>query len=465
LTSKEPFMRAKSSGSAIGRALDRRTLLRGVVQGTVVGLALPPLEAMLNAHGTAFANGTPFPKRFGTWFFGNGVRPARFFPRTTGRDWELTPGTMPLAPVKPYINIISGTNCPAPGGAHHSGQAGMLSGQEPTMLANDGSTFKRPSIDYTISRQWRGQTRFDLVNLAVHQEHRYQRGTPGHISHNGASFNPNETSVGRLYDRFFGGGLPRPATGGAGVDAAKARAAARAKVLDAVLADEKDLRKRVSVEDRQRLDKHLEGLVALQRRLRDLEASGMDGGPMACGKAARPTGDYPQRNDALAPRNQAFAEVLAMALACDLTRVFSYQHHTWYSPVFREAGNSGQQHALTHDEPGDQPQVHASTVFVMKQFATFVSALQAVKEGAGSLLDNSLVLAVTEVCEGRTHSKNNMPVLTAGAAGRTLKTGLHVRAAGVSSYRIHVTCFRALGLPFESFGSTNERGTLSELLV
>lgn len=443
--------------------VNRRRVLRGALNGAFVSLALPSFEAAMNRHGTAFADGSPFPLRFGTWFFGNGIKPRQFFPQKTGAAWELTPETQPLAGVRNHFTIVSGTNCIASGLSHHSGQAGMLSGSEPLNMPNDGSTFKRPSIDYLISQQWKGKAKFDLINIAVHQEHRYQRGTPGHISHNGSHFNPNETSVGRLYDRLFGSGvLTNP--NGATAEQLRKQATARSKVLDAVLEDEKELRQKLGVADRQRLEKHLDGLVAVQKRIRDLEAIGADGAENGCRKPARP-GEFPQNDSALAPRNKAFADLLALALACDLTRTFSYQHHTWYSPAFREAGNGGQQHAMTHDEPGDQPGVHKSNVFVMKQLATFIDALASLKEGAGSLIDNCLVFTVTEVTEGRTHSKLNMPVIIAGAAGGKIRTGQHIRTLGVNAYRIHVSLFRALGVPITSFGTTNETGIIPELLT
>ena len=54
--------------------LNRRTMLRGVLGGAAVAVALPPLEAMFNSHGTAHADGTPIPKRLGIFFWGNGVK-------------------------------------------------------------------------------------------------------------------------------------------------------------------------------------------------------------------------------------------------------------------------------------------------------------------------------------------------------------------------------------------------------
>ena len=70
--------------------LSRRAVLRGAAGGVFSAIALPTLEAMLDSHGTAYAQGQPFPKRFGVFFWGNGVRLARWNPAQTGADWQLS---------------------------------------------------------------------------------------------------------------------------------------------------------------------------------------------------------------------------------------------------------------------------------------------------------------------------------------------------------------------------------------
>ena len=71
--------------------LSRRTVLKGLLGGTVVSLGLPALEIFLNSHGTAFAEDGPavsgFPRRFGLFFWGNGVLPDRWVPSGEGVDW------------------------------------------------------------------------------------------------------------------------------------------------------------------------------------------------------------------------------------------------------------------------------------------------------------------------------------------------------------------------------------------
>ena len=65
----------------------RRSFLRGMLGGAAVSVALPILDASLNDSGTAFADGHELPTRFGLWFFGNGVKPDRWVPGTTGAGW------------------------------------------------------------------------------------------------------------------------------------------------------------------------------------------------------------------------------------------------------------------------------------------------------------------------------------------------------------------------------------------
>ena len=59
------------------RSIKRRTMLRGILGASAVSVGLPLLEAMLDSHGEALADGSPLPLRFGVWFWGNG--PETFF--------------------------------------------------------------------------------------------------------------------------------------------------------------------------------------------------------------------------------------------------------------------------------------------------------------------------------------------------------------------------------------------------
>jgi hypothetical protein len=82
--------------------LHRRAVLRGLCSGLAASVALPPLEAMLNSNGTAYAQGVSIPKRFGIFFWGNGIRINRWVPSGTGTSWVPSPELQPLSTVKDY---------------------------------------------------------------------------------------------------------------------------------------------------------------------------------------------------------------------------------------------------------------------------------------------------------------------------------------------------------------------------
>src|ERR1700722_11222324 len=160
--------------------LSRRRFLRGLsLTGAAVRVGLPPLAAMLNTHGTAYAAGaagkissTPIPSRFVLWFNGNGIPERYWIPEETGADYALTPCLAPLAPFQKDVHIISGLDNPAaripgPGNGHHKSMSGLVSG---TVYSGRGCG--GPSIDQAISSKIGGGARFRFLQIGVfHESH------------------------------------------------------------------------------------------------------------------------------------------------------------------------------------------------------------------------------------------------------------------------------------------------------
>ena len=102
------------------------------------------------------------------------------------------------------------------------------------------------------------------------------------------------------------------------------------------------------------------------------------------------------------------AQTLALALACDQTRVFNMVFSNRASSL-RRPGSSDTHHTLTHEEPRDpnlgyQPKATYFVLKSMEAWANLVETLAAVPEGDGTLLDNCLVMAHSETSEANTHS-------------------------------------------------------------
>jgi hypothetical protein len=446
--------------------LSRRTFLRGAAGGAAVAVGLPALEAMFDAHGEALADGGPIPKRFGVWFFGNGVRRAHWIPDATGPGWVPKAELAPFGgALKAYVSPVTGLEIKTATHPHHSGMAGIMTGapyhQVGTTRDTIVSTFAHPSIDQVVAERWAAEpaTRaaFRSLEVGITRFRGTDEGTTfQHLSHNGPNnVNPSEYSPRRLYERLFG----MPVDG--------ARDAARQSVLDLVKADLQRLDGKVSATDKARLQQHLASIRALELRL--------DASPAQCTVPARPDSDLPDVNgrEPIQEKNEVMSELVALALACDLTRVFSIL----FSPagsgaVYWNVGAQNGLHQIAHDEraPGPelQPTLHAATVFKMEQCAYFLERLRSIPEGSGNLLDASGILVTTELSEGWNHTNDEFPILLAGRAGGALRSGVHYRSPNKeNTSKALLTLLRAIGDPRASYGvaggETNQ--VLSELLV
>ena len=92
------------------RPITRRRVLRGMLDGAAVSVALPLLDCFLNTNGTALADGAPLPVRFGTWSWGCGMSKSIFTPKKLGADYDLPEEIEAFKPVRQHINILTNFN-------------------------------------------------------------------------------------------------------------------------------------------------------------------------------------------------------------------------------------------------------------------------------------------------------------------------------------------------------------------
>src|SRR5436190_601324 len=149
-------------------AVSRRSFLKGVgLGGMAVRIGLPPLAAMFNSSGTAYAAKTgtaPIESRFVLWFNGNGIVENYWVPRELGTDYNITPSLKPLEPFKKDIHIITGLDNPN-GKGHHGAMSSLMSGQAFTGRGAGG-----PSIDQVIGQKIGNESRFRSLQIGACQE-------------------------------------------------------------------------------------------------------------------------------------------------------------------------------------------------------------------------------------------------------------------------------------------------------
>lgn len=171
---------------------------------------------------------------------------------------------------------------------------------------------------------------------------------------------------------------------------------------------------RISVADRRRLTEHMDRLAELERRLRtDVQCDGPDPNWRA-GLSLH--GDARTQLDFW----RAHVDIIVAALACGVSRVavlgaystFSDFAGDWHQDIAHQGHLQDQQNVL----------VQAHQRCFEHVFLDLARKLDAIDEGDGSLLDNSLV-AWTQESGLITHESYGIPLITAGGAGGALRTG------------------------------------------
>lgn len=442
--------------------LSRRRVLRGMLNGGIVTLGLPLLNCFLNENGTALASGAPMPMRFGTWFWGLGMDSQVFVPKTVGANWELPEELAALADIRPHINLFTNFNAmrdSSPNLCHYTGWIITRTGSAPIGPED------RPgeTLDVTISRVIGRMTRFQSLTAAANGD---VRSTFSYENAN--SINAAEISPVNFYKTLFGPDYQDP---NASAFTPNPRIMARKSVLSAVLDQTHELSQTVGAEDRARLEQYFTDLRDLERQF-DHQLTKPE--PIAsCHPVTAPTEDPKTSVEAavVAERHKMLTDLMVMAVACDQTRVFNMAYSAAFASTTK-VGYEKPHHTCTHEEPVDQTigyQPHASWFLrrSMESWAYFVEAFTKVKEGDGTLLDNTLIYATTDTAWARIHSLDGIPLFTAGRAGGKVKTGLHIDGAGATNARIGYTALKVMGVDANSWGtkSNSTSKDLTEILV
>jgi Protein of unknown function (DUF1552) len=416
--------------------LNRRTFLRGL-GGVTVGL--PILEAMLDAHGEAYAGGAPIEPVFMIYSWGSGVGNFddlfdNWTPTGVGADWTLSPELAALAPHKPYVTALSNLR-PYVTGGHHELRATVFSGQmrvDPAYDANgayESIGSDRASIDQYIADRLVEQgddSPFASLVLSLSSVGLHYGGAGRGLSFSwGAGYQllSPETSPLALYQLLFAGFSPDPSLGGL-----SAQSEVELHALDAVLASANRLRSRVSAFDRARIDAHLEALYETEHAIEQLAG-------ITCEVPLEPTGDYPP-NDAfvepLVEKNAAFAKLIAQALSCGLTRSIHYMFGGMQADtVIADVGATDGMHLLSHNDltgtQVSQPEmIDKVATYVIDRLADVLNEMAAVTVADGNLLDHACIMVASEMMDGRYHgAEPGTPLLLIGKAGGRLRTDYH----------------------------------------
>lgn len=427
--------------------IGRRLFLKGA-GGVSLGL---PLFTSWPAHGQTMN----FPKRFIVFFHPNGTIPDAWFPTpgATERDFTMSEILQPLEPHRQKLILLDGVHMQAPdagpGEPHQQGMGALLTGkrlQEGTFVGGDGSLAgwgDGESVDQLIASYISQGTRFASIQFGVRAtgaavRHRLSYAGPARPL-------PPQNAPRAVFGNLFRDFMVEP-------DERERQRLRRKSILDAVRGQFAHVRTKVSVADRDKLDTHLEFVRDIERRL-DLM------GPTTprCEVPSEPPQLDAVHEDNMGTVSRLQTDLLVAAMACDLTRVASIQYSTGANNIrFSFMGSYTDDHQLSHAGNGDatsRSEWIARQRWYAEQFKYLLDRLDAIPEGSGTMLDNTVIFWGSELAVGNTHSHVNMPFLLAGRAGGQLDTGRYVRfPSGRQHNDLHVALLNLMGIAETTFG-------------
>ena len=453
-----------------GKHIPRRTFLRGA--GAAV--ALPMLDAMVPAgrlwgsirpadptrliaiemvHGAA--GSTAYGASRGYWS-----------PLQTGRDFDLSTGALAsLEPFRDRLTIISDTDIAAAearipkeiGGDHFRSSATFLTHSHPRQT--EGSDIRAgTSMDQIYAQRFGQDTPIPSMQLCIENVDQSGGCAYGYacVYTDTISWKSPTEPLPMIrdprvaFDQLFGAG------GSAEERAARRRA--NRSVLDFIAGRIGELRRELGPVDVRRLDRYLDNVREIERRIERVETQNRSGEERALPEA--PAG-VP---DSFVEHVQLMFDLQALAFESDMTRVFSFKLGRDSSArVFPESGVDKPFHPASHHgaDEGNIDDFAQINRFHVSMVPYLLERLRNTMDGETDLLEKTMVIYGSPMGDPNVHNHKRCPLFVAGGANGKLDGGVHVRApAGTPMANAMLSLMHGLGLEdIEQFGDST--GALS----
>lgn len=357
-----------------------------------------------------------------------------------GPIYEAIQGWQSKVLIVDNMNMASRDHGPG-GDGHHRGVPHMFTCTE--ML--DENRAGGISIDQKIANAIGSDTPFKSVNLAVRIVYGDTNSTliwsgPGSVV-------KPEQSPWRAFDRILSGAMPGEPT------PVEPGYSLKKSVLDHALAETATLRARLTATDRELLDSYQTSLRDIERRLGSIAPPTMSG----C-----TTPDLGGQIDIAAESNyekigKLQMDIIVSALQCGMSRVATLQ---WGNSndqcAYSWLGVNNIGHDIAHNNNNCDPS-GSKKLTVFKWYSTMIdyllTKLDAVREGDGTMLDNTVVVVASEFSDSNGHNANRLMWLLAGNANGYFRTGRVVDAGGKSLNDFHTSLGNAFGIADTTFGN------------
>jgi hypothetical protein len=429
--------------------LGRRDLLAGLGAGA----ALSPFVPLLNRQAEAQGGVAP---RLLFVFSACGFVENQFWPQGGETDFTFAPGssTEALAPFKNKLLFPKSMHRVSSGsGAHEKNMGGLLTCCG--LVAVNGYP-RGPSIDHVIAQQLNAGTAFKNLQFGVQCDSFAAGGNKPVLksmtySASNAVVKPEDNPA-NMFNKLMLGNGGGPAPMGISTEDLLRAQNKRKSVLDAVRGDLKALQTRIDRDDRAKLDQHLESLAGIEKRLIQPIDPNMPSKPAgSCGGGAMPGGF----NDATAlAAHENFPALIDIqtklavaALACNRTRVATLQFSRAFSRIAHPwVGVREDHHTISHrTSANDFRMLTTIDRWYGEKIAALLKQMDAIPEGGGTLLDNTMVVWVNEANNGN-HNPNTAITMVAGSGAGKLRTGRMVSLPTNDWSQFLITLAHAMGV-------------------
>jgi hypothetical protein len=387
-------------------------------------------------------------------FMGNGINENYWSAEGSGADMKLSKTLSPLEPLKHKINVIDGLfNKAATGHGIHPPQTGsLLSGAE----IQKGAIIRSGiSVDQMIANAVGQDTPQSSIVLACEQpmsgyhETNYSMAYSSHISwQTPDSPVPVEVYPSLAWDNLF----------------ENRGSLINVSILDRVKDRAEALSRKVSSNDRAKLDEYLTSVREVEKRVESTRKIKDQSDELAKQKnrpafaMERPQNGLPED---LRDHAKLMCDIIAIAFQTDRTRVasliISRDLSAMYYP-FLEVSEG--HHAASHNNLSEG--YERISRFHVSQLAYLASKLDSMPEGDGTVLDNSCLMFLSELWIGRLHDNTRLPLVLAGGLGGTLETGraLNYLKAGDENRKmcsLYLSIMDRMGIKLDRFGDATTR--------
>jgi hypothetical protein len=411
-------------------------------------MALPWLES-LNVWGdTPVANppSSEAPVRLAVLFSGNGFHSKEWWAKGEGKNMEFGEVLKPLTDFREKTLFIRGLfNAEALKGNIHSSQTGNLLSGAP--LASGGEIRSGTSIDQLLAQRYGNSTKVSSLvlgceksNPSVHKN--YSMLYSSHISWSSPTTpTPLEIYPALAFDRLFKDEVSR----------------CDKSVLDAVLADATDLRRRISNSDQRKLDEYLDSVRDVEQRIENAGKKGELQGwrpTLTKPNIPRPADGIPQD---IAEHMRLMADILVLGFQTDTTRITTLKLNNDHSSLrFPNLGVDYMiHHLLSHSDSADWLKVNK---FFLEQVAYIARKLEGIQEGPRTLLDNTMLLYCSSMLTGN-HNADQLPVIVMGGAGGRVQGGRILDYTGKPDRqmcRLYLSMMDKMNVHMPKFGDASQ---------